>query len=91
MIKQQDIVMDEIVEVTGKTKTLAKVVREELVESTTRLTEIEGKMDRTQAQLDSALKRMTEFLQRGSTWLWAACIILTIIVIILFIWLFLKT
>jgi macrodomain Ter protein organizer (MatP/YcbG family) len=87
-LERQDIDLEEVVESTGRTKVAAVMIGQELVESTTRLTEVDEKMDRVQGQLDSVLNRMKDFLKRGSTWMWAGCIILTIIVIILLIWVF---
>jgi hypothetical protein len=85
-IERQDVDLEEVVEITAKTKVVANMIGEELVESTARLTEVDGKMDRVQGQLDTVLHRMKEFLKKGSTWMWIGCIILTVIVLILLFW-----
>jgi hypothetical protein len=76
--------LDKVAKATGRTKILAQSIGTELVESTVRLNEIEGKMDSVQGRLDSMVARTKALLVAKSTWLWIGCIVLTIIVIILF-------
>lgn len=60
-----------------------------LTEDQERLKDLDSQMDRAQTQMDRLIEKTKKLLNEPKTWMWAGCIVLTIIVIILIIWVFL--
>jgi chromosome segregation ATPase len=88
MIRQQDLQLGYIAEGAGDLRMIANMVGDELEEDGRRLNEMDNKMDVRQSELDNVVAKMRTFLKQKSTWLWTGCIILTIIVIVMIVWVF---
>lgn len=89
MMQEGDQELDVAVGITEQVKQNAFQIGDELHEDEIRRNDIEDHMDRTQNMLEKLVEKTKELLDQPRTWMWIGCVVLTIIVIVLIIWVFL--
>lgn len=89
MMQEGDQELDVAVGITEQVKQNAFQISNELHEDEIRRNDIEDHMDRTQNTLEVLVEKTKELLDQPRTWMWIGCVVLTIIVIVLIIWVFL--
>lgn len=89
MMQEGDQELDVAVGITEQVKQNAFQISNELHEDEIRRNDIEDHMDRTQNTLEVLVEKTKELLDQPRNWMWIGCVVLTIIVIVLIIWVFL--
>jgi hypothetical protein len=89
MMNEQERLIDSAGDASGLVVQIAKGINDSLIESTGRLADTADRMDIAKLGIDGVVQKVTNFLKTESTWLWAGCIVLTIIAVVLLIWVFL--
>lgn len=88
-LQEGDQQIDFALEATERVGLISNQINNELSEDKERLGDLDTQMDRAQDQMDRLIEKTKKLLNEPKTWMWAGCIVLTIIVIILIIWVFL--
>ncbi|KAK8900133.1 hypothetical protein M9Y10_002456 [Tritrichomonas musculus] len=89
MMQEGDQELDVALGITEQVKQNAFQISNELHEDEIRRNDIEDHMDRTQNTLEVLVEKTKELLDQPRNWMWIGCVVLTIIVIVLIIWVFL--
>jgi t-SNARE complex subunit (syntaxin) len=87
-MRREDVHLDYVAETTGELRVIANQIGDELEADSRRLADMDIKMDKRQSELDNTIAKMKKFLKQKSTWLCIGCIVLTIIVIVMIVWVF---
>ena len=88
-LQEGDQQLDVAIGITHQIKQTANQIGNELEDDKKRLDDTDRHMERVQIQMDTLIDKTKKLLNEPKTWMWAGCIVLTIIVIILIIWVFL--
>jgi flagellar capping protein FliD len=88
LIQKHEMQLDHVVTKTGEIRIIAGIIEEELESDKHRLDDMDRKMDKRQSELDDTIDKMRKFLKKKSTWLCIGCIVLTVIVIVMIVWVF---
>jgi hypothetical protein len=86
LIRGNEEIIGEIAVMTAGVRATAAQIGGEIEGSNVRLAPVGKKMDSTHGGLDKLVFNVREFAGRRSTWLWIGCVVLTIIVIVLLVW-----
>lgn len=89
MLQRQDENLDMIVYETGTVKTISHQINDELKDQNARMDHINDHMEDSIIKLETTTEKMKKLLTNKETWLWVACAVLTILLLILVIWVFL--
>lgn len=88
MYAEQDQKIDVVGQQAQDLNQMADQIHNVLLDDEARRNDIDKHLDRTQVNLERLIDKTKQLLDNPRTWLWAGCIVLTIIVIVLIIWVF---